>query len=219
MNKFYNSLISLKLYGQRTVFLLFFAGFSSGVMAGVNACNANAAFSYSVADKTVTFTNQSTGANKYEWNFGDGHISATQSPIHTYGNSARYDVLLYAYDTIQNCHDTTSMQILITGCSVHAGFSYAISGSTVSFTNHSVNLLGVSSQYSWLFGDNNTSTAKDPDHVYAGSGPYTVTAVIIDTAFSDCSDSISHTFGLDDCDVVIDFTYARQQVQPAFRWQ
>lgn len=47
---------------------------------------------------TVTFTNQSTNAASYVWNFGDGTTSTSASPVHTYTstNSRPYTVTLQA---------------------------------------------------------------------------------------------------------------------------
>ena len=54
-----------------------------------------------------------------------------------------------------------------------ASFQYAVSETNyleVTFTNYSTN----SETYMWDFGDGNTSTEKDPVHVYAEAGSYTV---------------------------------------------
>jgi hypothetical protein len=52
-------------------------------------------------------------------------------------------------------------------------FSFAITGSSVQFTNRTK--FGVT--YVWSFGDGKTSTAADPTHTYASPGAYTVTLV------------------------------------------
>lgn len=44
-----------------------------------------AGFEFSIEnDSVVTFTNKSTGAESYEWDFGDGATSTDENPIHTY---------------------------------------------------------------------------------------------------------------------------------------
>ncbi len=48
------------------------------------------------APAMVEFENTSTGAEIYEWNFGDGNVSDTISPIHQYKNSGNYLVTLKA---------------------------------------------------------------------------------------------------------------------------
>ncbi|HNG84150.1 MAG TPA: PKD domain-containing protein, partial [Bacteroidia bacterium] len=55
-----------------------------------------------------------------------------------------------------------------------ASFTYSGAGvqapATVTFTNSSTN----ATSYSWDFGDNGTSTDKDPQHTYTSGGVYTV---------------------------------------------
>ncbi|HTI08793.1 MAG TPA: PKD domain-containing protein [Puia sp.] len=45
---------------------------------------------------TVTFTNQTTGAASYKWDFGDGATSTEESPTHTYPGKGKYVPTLYA---------------------------------------------------------------------------------------------------------------------------
>lgn len=44
----------------------------------------------------IYFTNQSTGATSYLWDFGDGHTSTDVNPSHVYGSAGTYTVKLYA---------------------------------------------------------------------------------------------------------------------------
>ena len=48
---------------------------------------------------TVTFTNLSTGATSYVWDFGDGVTSTLAAPVHTYLESGIYTVRLTATDS------------------------------------------------------------------------------------------------------------------------
>jgi PKD repeat protein len=45
---------------------------------------------------TVTFTNQTTGAASYKWDFGDGATSTEESPVHAYPGKGKYVPTLYA---------------------------------------------------------------------------------------------------------------------------
>lgn len=54
---------------------------------------------------TVTFTNQSTGATSYLWQFGDGDSSVLTNPTHTYNTPGFYTVSLIAVSN-QGTRDT-----------------------------------------------------------------------------------------------------------------
>lgn len=71
-------------------------------------------FTYNTVNTTVNFTNTSTGALTYQWNFGDGNSSALQNPSNTYASNGTYTVTL----TVGNiCGSTScSQQVTISGC-------------------------------------------------------------------------------------------------------
>ncbi|PYJ01004.1 MAG: hypothetical protein DME25_19205, partial [Verrucomicrobia bacterium] len=48
------------------------------------------------APLTVSFTNLSSGATSYNWDFGDGHSSSVANPSNTYSNAGTYTVTLKA---------------------------------------------------------------------------------------------------------------------------
>ncbi len=56
-------------------------------------------------NQTVTFINNTTGANYYLWNFGDGNLSGEKSPPHQYEQPGTYDIILYATSS-QGCKDS-----------------------------------------------------------------------------------------------------------------
>jgi PKD repeat protein len=54
-------------------------------------------FSSAIDDKTVTFTNLSTNATSYSWDFGDAsNLSTETNPVHTYAAYGDFDVRLTA---------------------------------------------------------------------------------------------------------------------------
>lgn len=63
-------------------------------------------FSYTAEDLTVTFTNSSSNATTFSWDFGDSNTSSESDPIHTYASAGTYQVVLVAStgevtDTVQ----------------------------------------------------------------------------------------------------------------------
>jgi PKD repeat protein len=53
-------------------------------------------YTFSLDGYTVTFTNETTGAVSYKWDFGDGETSTEESPVHTYPGKGKYVPTLYA---------------------------------------------------------------------------------------------------------------------------
>ncbi|PCH95797.1 MAG: hypothetical protein COB85_04225 [Bacteroidetes bacterium] len=149
------------------------------------------------APLTVDFSNQSTNAVTYLWDFGDGStLSAisTASVSHTYTNPGTYDVVLYAYGASGNDSDWVTSQVFVLGSPVanFQGYPQLITTieDTVFFGDNSLDAW----MWQWNFGDpisggNNTSTIQNPAHYYALEGSYTV-SLVVTNAFG-CSDSVT----------------------------
>jgi PKD repeat protein len=116
----------------------------------------------------VSFTNTSTGATNYIWQFGDGGVSNNTSPLHTYMNpgdvDSVYTALLIA-STASGCSDSTTATITVAP-TVLAMFTHdAVPGCAplaVNFTNTSTG----ATNFLWDFGDGTTSTDPSPSHTY-----------------------------------------------------
>jgi len=62
---------------------------------------------------TVNFTYTGTGANSYNWSFGDGNTSTQQNPSDTYNNTGSYDVILIVSSGSPDfCSDTSTITIV-----------------------------------------------------------------------------------------------------------
>lgn len=137
---------------------------------------------------TVNLSQFSTGASFYSWDFGDGNVSATHSPTHTFTTAGTYTVSLFVND---GCGYDTATALI----TVYPGPSIAFSSApdsvcvneSFSFTNLSSGLAGMI----WDFGDGTTSSLSDPVHTYANSGTYTVT-LSGTSQTNGCTGSISH---------------------------
>jgi len=66
-----------------------------------------------VAPLSVQFTDRSTNANGWLWNFGDTITSIEQNPIHTYAAAGTYIVQLQAINSTLNTFSTKSMTITV----------------------------------------------------------------------------------------------------------
>ena len=125
----------------------------------------------------VSFTNQSTGATSYSWNFGDGQSSTAANPTNTYAEAGTYTVTLNATN---DCGTNTSSQTVDIIVAPTAGFTAqatnACSPATIQFTDQSTNN---TNEWSWTFegGTPNTSTAQNPSITYSTPGIYTVSLI------------------------------------------
>ena len=123
----------------------------------------------------VQFTNQSLRASTFQWNFGDGNVSAMQNPVHTFPGPGNYQVRLIALNSCGS--DTLTLPIQF-GQIPQAAFSQSISTGCaplpVQFQNQST---GDFQQILWNFpgGIPETSTSANPTVIYPNPGVYDVT--------------------------------------------
>jgi len=141
----------------------------------------------------VNFTNTSTDATSYLWNFGDGNTSTASNPTHTYTTDGTYTVKLYAYfgDGSNGCVDSLIMTDYITvDFTPTIPFTVQSNTSTCQsflFAQFAAPLAGVTWQ--WDFGDGQTSSSPPPiNHPYIGFGSYDLS--VIATTGGGCSDTV-----------------------------
>ena len=145
----------------------------------------------------VYFYDQSQGnPTQWNWNFGDGQTSTDRNPLHIYADSGSYLVTLAisspycsnqfaSYVYVGTYHNDTTPEIL---CNASFGYVCATQNDSIysdSMLTRSPNLVyfydlsqGNPTQWNWNFGDGQTSTHKNPLHIYADSGSYLVTLAI-----------------------------------------
>ena len=143
--------------------------------------------SYETYNKNGTvcmlFVNQSTNADEYLWDFGDGTTSTEKSPYHCFYNPPHkwYDITLTAI-----CEDHQDVEMKERHVTVHAAPSVAFNGTpivgppelAVQFTNNSG---GGVNKFMWDYGDGETEQLshsvmdmEHPMHTYMAEGEYTV---------------------------------------------
>ena len=142
------------------------------------------------APHTITFTDYSQGATFISWDFGDGNVTTTTSPIHTYQNSGIY--VCHEYINNGCSYDTATVTVTIhptPALSFTPSAPFVCANQPVVFTNTSTNCVN----FNWSFGDGTFSNLNNPSHIYANGGTYTVTLTGTSTSFG-CTDSTMQTF-------------------------
>ena len=143
------------------------AGFSANIMANC-------------APLAVQFQDMSTGnPTAWRWELGNGTISFFQNPSTVYDLPGQYTIKL----TVSNANGTDSV-VKLNYITVYAtpGPNFTASDTigcfpfNIKFTNLTPVTDSANNQYQWNwdFGDGNTSTLRDPVHIYGNAGNFTV---------------------------------------------
>lgn len=99
--------------GNKTVRLIVENSFGRDTMIRIVTVRplATANFTVSQTGLTATFTNTSTNASSYLWDFGDGMTSTFANPIHTYASAGTYQVTLSATNECRTNQKTTTVGV------------------------------------------------------------------------------------------------------------
>ncbi len=148
----------------------------------------------------VVFSNKSTYANEFEWNFGDPgsgpwNLSFEREPTHVYEKGGIYAITLLARNTQSNLENKYYHSIEIKEHKpTIAGFEIKgnnqLAPANVKFRNTSEN----ADTYKWDFGDpsfwrSNESDKKNPSHKYKDPGTYAV-KLIVGNNYSGLTDTL-----------------------------
>lgn len=135
----------------------------------------------------VVFTNNTTGAVNYQWNFGDGQTSALTNPIHQYAADGQFTIELIA-SNIYGCTDTATAVI---DSYLQAVASFTLPNDSLcvnepaTFVSTSTNAIDLS----WDFGDGSILTGSPVDYSFGGSGTFPIT--LIAYGEGGCNDTIT----------------------------
>jgi len=147
----------------------------------------------------ISFTNLSSGASSYDWNFGDPSPHSTvTSPTHTYSNPGSYTVILTAYSST-GTSTTKSYTINVYAAPVvyfRAVDTISCLCNAVSFIDSSVLNSPGSGTYYWQFGTGDVSTTRNPSYRYCTSYPVGYTVILKATNSAGCFSSLSKTYYL-----------------------
>jgi len=133
--------------------------------------------------KFVSATRIDSGTLFYNWDFGDGSTSSTESPSHLYAKTGSNNVKL----TVGSDHGCLDSMIRNLEILPRPNVSFAASkvclGTATTFRDSSVSKDSLLSYY-WKFGDGNTDIVKNPVHIYNDTGAYHVQETV--TSSSGC---------------------------------
>ncbi|PCH93440.1 MAG: hypothetical protein COB85_07090 [Bacteroidetes bacterium] len=150
-----------------------------------------------ILQPTVAFTDLSFGdpfmgdsISTWYWDFGDGTNSIEQHPVHVYNDTGTYIVMLAItnefgcpdtiYITLVTCSDQPTSGTVIV-ISAIPGVSCSANPNVVDIANATVNFSASESiTYNWDFGDSDTSSIRNPTHIYQDTGLYNAVLTITD---------------------------------------
>ncbi len=138
----------------------------------------------------TTFTDNSTAAVAWEWDFGDGSpLNSQSSPIYTYAADGTYNVQLVVTNSY-GCTDTI-MQAVTVLPQPQAGFenTTVCARDVVQFTDTTI---GAVNYWEWDFGDGSPiDYIQHPTHTYQLGGTYNITFIAGNS--SGCLDTLYTT--------------------------
>jgi PKD repeat protein len=142
------------------------------------------AFDFQLNGVDIVFTNNSTDADSYSWDFGDNNSSTAENPSHTYDALGTYTITLSSTNECGTTTTTDSVTISMDMpiASFSAENNIGCSPLEVTFLNSSTNAL----TYEWTFegGTPATSTEENPSVIFEEAGVYSVTLLVTNLAGS-----------------------------------
>ncbi|HAN00784.1 MAG TPA: hypothetical protein DCQ26_19490 [Marinilabiliales bacterium] len=173
------------------------------VFAWVGWVSAQASFSYQgklCAGNDIQFSDLSTGANNWQWDFGDGQTSLFQNPLYQFTDSGTFTVVLTI--NVGGTESSFTRQLKI---SKPPQVHFTADTAALFFSSYSRLFIDESeffdasgTHYFWDFGDGNTASSDTLLYAYkyAQSGTYTVWHKVEDS--HGCSDSTSRVVTVSD---------------------
>ncbi len=140
---------------------------------------------YEPGTTTIELTNNSTAANTYSWNFGDGNTSSEVNPNHQYNEEGTYTVELVV--TNECGTDTFTQEVTVMTPPVAEIDADVTSGCAPLTVQYMASPTDDDLSYAWTFfgGSPNTSTEANPVVVYSSPDLYDVQLIVTNAAGSD----------------------------------
>jgi PKD repeat protein len=134
---------------------------------------------------TVQFRNLSIAGESYIWDFDDNTYSVEKNPVHTYYVPGTYIVKLTVINIVGSSSHTAAINVFQSPTAIFDVYPPDVSSrqQVVVFYDYSY----YAASYMWDFGDNTSSTEKNPWHRYEDPGNYDV--ILWVTSKDGCVDS------------------------------
>lgn len=117
--------------------------------------------------KIIEFTDRSTNATTYAWDFGDGNTADVAEPTNEYPDAGTYTVTLTVNGDSDNSDTVEKTVVVFNPAAPIVDFTATEDindWKTFNFSNHTTK----ATSYVWDFGDGGTSTQPEPSHQYSG---------------------------------------------------
>ncbi len=136
---------------------------------------------------SVAFTDITSGTvSAWTWDFGDGASSNARHPVHTYAVPGLYTVTLTATgpggSDVRVLDDLITVEPAVPSAAFSATPTQGPAPLAVQFTDLSLRTV---TSWAWTFGDGAGSSARNPAHVYAQPGVYSVALTVTGPGGSD----------------------------------
>jgi PKD repeat protein len=135
---------------------------------------------------TVQYTDMSSGATSWLWDFGDDATSALQNPTHTFNKLPAKNVTLTANDGANCIANISKPNISVFKVQIKTNAGKGCVPQVMNFKS----IANDATSWLWKFGDGSTLTNQDVTHTYTKKGTYLVT-LVAQTA-NGCSDSAQY---------------------------
>ncbi|MFM7016863.1 MAG: PKD domain-containing protein [Bacteroidota bacterium] len=143
------------------------------------------------APVVISFSNTSTGAISYSWNFGDGSTDSSTNANHVYANQGTYTVSLYAYDTT-GCSTLYSYpNPILIGNSPILNYTISSSVGCSPFTLTINDYNTIADSLVWDMGNGVKITGAHPIYTYSNAGNYIIKLLAYN--HGGCTDSLTYS--------------------------
>lgn len=166
---------------------------------GTTNLSPTAAFSFTASDLTASFTDESTDDDgtivAWDWDFGDGNISTSQNPSHTYAAEGAFEVTLTVTDN-DGAIGSTSQEVTVSSGTSGGDISLSVNAYKVRGTQYAdLTWSGASSTNVDVYrnGSMVATTANDGEHTDSTGqkGGGSATYQVCEAGTSTCSNDVT----------------------------